>query len=81
MFPALSFRPATYNVGFEQQPGTHGIEDGLRRCRNAIDFKVFVDDQENREILGPGFAVTKLPQMKTLRSFPFMAASFCPPVE
>ena len=57
--PDGSSRPE--DVGFEQQPGPHGIEDGLRRGVNPIDLKVFIHDQENVEILGAGFTVTKLP--------------------
>src|ERR1017187_6399503 len=58
--PDGSSRPE--DVGFEHELGPHGIENGLRRRGNRIYFKVFVHEQENVEIFGAGFAVTKLPQ-------------------
>ena len=38
------------DVGFEEQFGSDGIENGLCRGGNSIDLKVFVHDQEKVEI-------------------------------
>jgi hypothetical protein len=38
------------DVGFEQQLGPHGIENGARRGGNRIHFKVFVHDEQQVEI-------------------------------
>jgi hypothetical protein len=43
------------DVGFEQQFGPNGIEDGLRRGGNPIDLEVFLHDEENIEIARRGF--------------------------
>jgi len=43
----------------KHRPGPHGIEHGLRRGGKSIDFKVFVHDQENVEILRSGFCGDK----------------------
>jgi hypothetical protein len=53
----------------------HRVEKRLCVSGHAIDLKVFGHDQENIDILGAYFAVTKLPQINTRRRFPFWAAS------
>jgi len=52
-------RSSPEDVGFEEQFGPDGIENGLRRGGDAIDFKVFVHDEENVEIFGGWFRSDK----------------------
>src|ERR1017187_2657914 len=53
------------DIGFEHELGPHGIENGMRRRGNPIDFKVFAHDQENVEIFRgisvTGYETPKLP--------------------
>ena len=49
------------DVGFEEQFGPDGIENGLCRGSNSIDFKVFIHDKENVEIFRGRFRSDKTP--------------------
>jgi hypothetical protein len=49
----------------------HRVEKRLCVSGHAIDLKVFGHDQENIDILGAYFAVTKLPQIKRGAAFHF----------
>ena len=42
-------------VGFEQESGAGGIENGLRRGGHAVGLKIFAHDEEDVEIFGGGF--------------------------
>jgi hypothetical protein len=63
-------RPSPEDVGFEQQFGPRGVENGLRRDRNSIDFKVCVHNQKNVEVFRGTFRGDKAAPNENAAQFP-----------